>query len=126
ERIDYAGVSALTVGLVALLFALDQATDWGWGDPRIVGLLVLCGLGIAAFVAIERRAGPGALIPADVARNRAFVSACAAVVLMSATFFAILLYVPQVMSKLMGFSALEAGVGFLPFMAVFSVFAFLS
>jgi EmrB/QacA subfamily drug resistance transporter len=126
EHIDYAGVSALTVGLVALLFALDQATDWGWGDPRIVGLLVVCVLAIVAFVVIERRAGLSALIPSDVARNRTFVSACAAVVLMSATFFAILLYVPQVMSKLMGFSALEAGIGFLPFMAVFSVFAFLS
>jgi EmrB/QacA subfamily drug resistance transporter len=126
EHIDYAGVSALTVGLVALLFALDQATDWGWGDPRIIGLLAVCVLALAAFVAIERRAGASALIPADVARNRTFVSACTAVVLMSATFFAILLYVPQVLSKLMGFSALEAGVGFLPFMAVFSVFAFLS
>src|SRR6266508_2217652 len=36
ERIDYAGVSALSVSLVALLLALDQATDWGWEDPRIV------------------------------------------------------------------------------------------
>ena len=126
EHIDYAGVSALSVGLIALLFALDQATDWGWGDPRIIGLLVVCVASLLAFVAIERRAGASALIPADVARNRVFVPACAAVVLMSATFFAILLYVPQVMSKLMGFSALEAGIGFLPFMAVFSIFAFMS
>lgn len=126
ERIDYAGVSAVTIGLVALLFALDQASDWGWGDPRIIGLLAVCVVALAAFVAIERRAGASALIPADVARNRAFVPACAAVVLMSATFFAILLYIPQVMQKLMGFSALEAGIGFLPFMTVFSVFAFLS
>jgi EmrB/QacA subfamily drug resistance transporter len=126
DRIDYAGVSALTIGLIALLVALDQATDWGWGDPRIIVLLVICVAALLAFVPIERRAGASALIPDDVARNRTFVSACLAVLLMSATFFAILLYIPQVMSKLMGFSALEAGVGFLPFMAVFSVFAFLS
>jgi EmrB/QacA subfamily drug resistance transporter len=124
DRLDYAGVAALSVGLVALLVALDQATDWGWGSPRIVGLLVLCVLAVAAFVPIERRAGAGALIPPDVARNGTFVSACAAVLLMSATFFAILLYIPQVMQKLMGFSALESGVGFLPFMGVFSLVSF--
>jgi EmrB/QacA subfamily drug resistance transporter len=126
QRLDYAGVAALTVALVSLLLALDQATDWGWGDPRIVGLLVLCVVGVGAFAAIERRAGPGALIPADVARNRTFASACIAVLLMSASFFAILLYAPQIMQKLMGFSALQAGVGFLPFMATFSLMSFAS
>ena len=35
ERIDYPGIATLTVGLVALLLALDQVTDWGWSDPRI-------------------------------------------------------------------------------------------
>ena len=34
ERIDVAGVADLSVGLVSLLLALDQGTDWGWGDPR--------------------------------------------------------------------------------------------
>jgi EmrB/QacA subfamily drug resistance transporter len=126
ERLDYGGVAALTVALVALLLALDQATDWGWGDPRIVGLLVLCVVAVAAFAAIERRAGQGALIPADVARNQTFAFACLAVLLMSATFFAILLYAPQIMQKLMGFSALQAGVGFLPFMATFSLMSFAS
>src|SRR3954451_12423839 len=41
DHIDYAGVAAVTIGLTALLSALDQATDWGWGDPRIIGLLVV-------------------------------------------------------------------------------------
>jgi EmrB/QacA subfamily drug resistance transporter len=126
QRLDYGGVAALTVALVALLLALDQATDWGWGDPRIIGLLALCVAGVASFAAIEHRAGQGALIPADVARNRTFASACAAVLLMSATFFAILLYAPQIMQKLMGFSALQAGIGFLPFMATFSLMSFAS
>jgi EmrB/QacA subfamily drug resistance transporter len=126
DRLDYAGVAALSIGLVALLLALDQATDWGWGSPRILALLAICVISLVAFVPIERRAGTGALVPPDVARNPTFVSACAAVLLMSATFFAILLYVPQLMQKLMGFSALESGVGFLPFMGVFSLVSFLA
>ncbi|HWV86733.1 MAG TPA: MFS transporter [Capillimicrobium sp.] len=124
ERIDYKGVAALSLGLIALLFALDQAPVWGWGDPRVLGLLVLCVVGVAVFALVERGAGAGALIPRDVAANRTFVASCCAVLLMSATFFAILLYVPQIMQKLMGFSAVDSGLGFLPFMLVFSVFAF--
>jgi EmrB/QacA subfamily drug resistance transporter len=126
ERLDYGGVAALTVALVSLLLALDQATDWGWADPRIIVLLALCVVGLAGFGVIERRAGAGALIPADVARNQTFAFACLAVLLMSATFFAILLYAPQIMQKLMGFSALQAGIGFLPFMATFSAMSFAS
>src|SRR5437763_12845604 len=32
--IDSCGVATLSVGLVALLIALDQVTDWGWGNWR--------------------------------------------------------------------------------------------
>jgi hypothetical protein len=30
-RIDYGGIVTVSVGLVALLLAFDQAIDWGWG-----------------------------------------------------------------------------------------------
>src|SRR4051794_40539986 len=83
ERIDYAGVTALSASLVALLVALDQATDWGWGDPRIIALLGVCVAAFAAFMLIERRAGAGALIPRAVMRNREFMAAALSVLLMS-------------------------------------------
>src|ERR1041384_4928994 len=44
QRIDYAGIAALSAGLVSLLIALDQVADWGWGDPRVIGLLVVAAL----------------------------------------------------------------------------------
>jgi EmrB/QacA subfamily drug resistance transporter len=124
HRIDYAGIATLSTGLVALLIALDQTTDYGWGDPRIIGLLVGCALLLAGFAAVERRAGGHALVPADIVRNRAFASACLATLLMSATFFASLLYLPQFMQKQLGYSPLEAGVGMLPFLAVFALSSF--
>ncbi|MEZ5120489.1 MAG: MFS transporter [Solirubrobacterales bacterium] len=124
--LDYAGVAALSAGLVALLVALDQVTDWGWGDPRIVAMLAVCVVAIAIFVAIERRAGPRALIPPDVGANRTFALACLAIMLIAATFFALLLYAPQIMQKLMGFGALESGIGFLPMMATFSLMSFVA
>ena len=126
QRIDYPGIAAISVGLVSLLVALDQVDDWGWGDPRTVGLLALAALLIAAFVPIERRAGSSALVPRDVIRNESFRASCIAVTLMSATFFAALLYLPQFMQKHLDYSPLEAGVGVLPFLATFALVSFVA
>ena len=126
QRIDYAGIAALSVGLVSLLVALDQASDWGWGDPRVIGLLAIAVVLVLAFVPIERRAGAHALVPRAVMRNRSFTASCVAILFMSATFFASLLYLPQFMQKQFGYSALEAGVGILPFLGVFAVVSFIA
>jgi EmrB/QacA subfamily drug resistance transporter len=126
HRIDYAGIATLTVGLFALLLALDEGADRGWGDPMIVGLFVLSGLALIVFMLVERRAGANALVPADVLENRAFTAACIATLMMSAIFFAALLYLPQFMAKLLGFSAMSSGAGLLPMMGTFALVSFVA
>jgi MFS family permease len=59
-------------------------------------------------------------------RNRSFTASCVAILFMSATFFASLLYLPQFMEKQFGYSPLEAGVGILPFLGVFAVVSFVA
>jgi EmrB/QacA subfamily drug resistance transporter len=126
QRIDYAGIAALSIGLVSLLIALDQVADWGWDDPRVVALLALATILIVAFIPIERRAGTHALVPREVMRNRSFTASCVAILFMSATFFASLLYLPQFMQKQFDYSPLEAGVGILPFLGVFAFVSFVA
>ncbi|HXR31641.1 MAG TPA: DHA2 family efflux MFS transporter permease subunit [Solirubrobacterales bacterium] len=126
QRIDYAGIAALSTGLVSLLIALDQVADWGWSDPRVIALLAVAAVLIVAFVPIERRAGRHALVPREVMRNRSFTASCVAILFMSATFFASLLYLPQFMEKQFGYSPLESGVGILPFLGVFALVSFLA
>jgi MFS family permease len=126
HRIDYPGIAAISIGLVSLLVALDQVDDWGWGDPRVIAMLALAAVLIAAFVPIERRAGSNALVPRAVMRNESFRASCVAITLMSATFFAALLYLPQFMQKHLGYSPLEAGVGVLPFLATFALVSFVA
>ena len=126
QRIDYSGIAVLSVGLVSLLIALDQVADWGWGDPRVIGLLALSAVLLVAFAPIERRAGSHALVPRAVMRNQSFTASCVAILFMSATFFASLLYLPQFMEKQFGYSALEAGVGILPFLGVFALVSFVA
>jgi len=126
QRIDYRGIATVSTGLVALLLALDQVDDWGFGDPRVIGLLVLAAVLLVAFVPFERRAGDHALVSSSVMRNESFRASCVAIVLMSATFFAALLYLPQFMQKHLDYSPLEAGVGVLPFLATFALVSFVA
>src|SRR5689334_1033184 len=78
-RMDYAGIATVSVGLVSLLLAFDQVIDWGWGDPRIIGLLALFVILIASFVLVERRAGDHALVPLDIMRDHDFAYTCGAI-----------------------------------------------
>lgn len=126
QRIDYPGIATLSVGLVSLLVALDQVDDWGFGDPRTVGLLILSAVMLVAFLPIERRAGLSALVPRAVMANESFRASCLAILLMSATFFAALLYLPQFMQHQLGYSPLEAGLGMLPFLATFACVSFVA
>lgn len=124
--IDYAGIATVSTGLIALLVGLDQITDWGWTDPRVLALFGICIVLLIAFVIRERHAGEAALIPPDVMRNRGFAAATLAVLLMSATFFAALIYLPQFFQKILGWSPFKAGVALLPMMGTFAVTSFLA
>ncbi len=126
ERIDYAGIVSLSLGLVLLLLALDQSADWGWGDPRVLGMIALALVAFAAFALIEPRMGTAALVPKEVIANRDFTATCLTILFLSAVFFSAILYVPQLMEKILGYSALEAGVGMLPMLGTFGAVAFLS
>jgi MFS family permease len=125
-RLDYAGVATLSGGLFALLLALDQSSTWGWADARVLVLVAIAVVLLVTFVVVERRESDAALVPRDVIGNRNFAAASAAVLLMSAVFFTALLYLPQFMTKVLGFSALKSGVGLLPMMVTFALVSFVA
>jgi hypothetical protein len=125
-KLDVLGVLSLTIGLFALLLALDQSSTDGWTDPTIASLFAVAIVALLGFVAEDRRAGEGGLIPPDVVASRDFASAAIAVLLMSAIFFATLLYLPQFMVKELGYSALGSGVGLLPMMGTFAIMSFVA
>jgi EmrB/QacA subfamily drug resistance transporter len=121
QRVDYAGIATLTGGLVALLIALDFSSSWGWSSIRVELIVVAAVLLVLAFVAIEGRSREYALLPRDVMRNREFVAACACVLCISPVFFGVLLYVPQIMIKVLGYDPIKAGLGLLPMMVTYAL-----
>ena len=79
---------------------------------------------LVLFAYVQRSRGSRALVPPDVLHNKTFAMASLAVLMMSAIFFSALLYLPQFMAKELGFSAVRAGAGLLPMMAVFAATSF--
>jgi EmrB/QacA subfamily drug resistance transporter len=126
--IDYRGITCISIGLLCALLALDQGTDDGFTDPAILALFAVAAILLAAFAFIELRGGAIALVPRDVMANAQFAFACLTVLLMSAIFFAALLYLPRFMLRPDGldYSALKAGAGLLPMMGTFAAMSFVS
>jgi EmrB/QacA subfamily drug resistance transporter len=126
RRIDYLGVATLSVGVVALLLALDQGTDEGFASPGILALFALATVLLVVFAVVEAHQQNAALVPRDVLRNRTFAGASLAVLMMSAIFFSALLYLPQFMTSALDYSAVRSGAGLLPMMGMFAVTSFVA
>jgi EmrB/QacA subfamily drug resistance transporter len=54
-KLDLLGTTILSIGLVSLLLAISEGETWGWGDLKTVGLLILGGIALVAFVLVELR-----------------------------------------------------------------------
>ncbi|MDL5155637.1 MFS transporter [Actinomycetospora termitidis] len=72
--LDVPGQVTFAIGLIAVLYALVQGAEDGWGSPHIVAALVLGVLFLIAFVVVERRAATP-LLHLDLFRIRAFAVA---------------------------------------------------
>ena len=116
RRFDLAGAVAVTAGVAVLVYAIVGATDAGWGSSRALGLgSVAAGL-LAAFVAIERRS-PAPLVPLGIFRIRTLTVANAVGLLVGASLISMFFFVTLYMQQALGYSAIEAGLAYLPLAA---------
>jgi predicted MFS family arabinose efflux permease len=111
--IDWAGQATLSSGLLLLVLALLRGNEQGWGSTPIVAELIGAAVALAAFVAIERRVD-GPMLPLRFFRDPSFTGAQIAAFAISASFFAIFLYTTIYMQQVLGLSAIEAGLAYLP------------
>jgi EmrB/QacA subfamily drug resistance transporter len=122
RRVDYPGVVSLTAALTAIVLALIEGNSWGWGSPGVLSLLIGGAIGLAVFVTIELRvAAP--MVEFALFRTRQFIGsnliAFIVTFAMMGTFFFMAIY----MQDVLGYSALGAGIRFLPTTMVIAVIA---
>ena len=110
---DVAGAVTVTAALSILVYALVDANSVGWGSTRTIGLIVLSALLMAAFVAIELRASKP-LVPFSIFRIRTLTGANVVGLLVGASLFSMFFFISLYMQQVLGFSAIKAGLSYLP------------
>ncbi len=110
---DVAGAVTVTAGLSVLVYALVDATDAGWGSSQTLGLIALAAVLLGAFVAIELRAAKP-LVPFSIFRLRTLTGANVVGLLVGASLFSMFFFISLYMQQVLGYSAIKAGLSYLP------------
>jgi EmrB/QacA subfamily drug resistance transporter len=113
RRVDVPGIGALTVGLTALVLALVEGNNWGWGSGEILALFALAVAALVAFAWIELRS-PAPMVDFAFFRSRQFVGANIVAFMVTFAMFAMFFFLALYMQNILDYSPLEAGVRFLP------------
>src|SRR5881227_635871 len=113
RHFDAAGAVSITAGLSLLAYAFLDASTAGWGSVRIISLLALSVVLIGAFVIIElRSAAP--LVPFRIFRLRTLTGANTVGLLLGASLFSMFFFISLYMQQVLGYSAIHAGLSYLP------------
>ena len=113
RHFDFAGAVSITAGLSLLVYALVDANNAGWGSARTITLLAAAATLLAAFVFIERRSH-APLMPFRIFRLRTLTGANVVGLLVGASLFSMFFFISLYMQQVLGYSAIHAGLSYLP------------
>lgn len=114
RRLDVPGAILVTLGLMALVYALVQAPQLGWQSPGTLLPAVLGLLLLLAFLFNEARvASP--LMPLRIFRLHNVLAANLLMFLNTASTYAALFFATLYVQNILGYSPLLTGLDFLPF-----------
>jgi EmrB/QacA subfamily drug resistance transporter len=111
--IDVAGAVTVTASLMLAVYAIVNGNDKGWTSAQTLGLLAAAAGLMASFVFIESRA-KAPLMPLGIWRIRNVTSANVTGMLLAGAMFAWFFLSALYLQRVLGYSALEVGLAFLP------------
>jgi EmrB/QacA subfamily drug resistance transporter len=112
-RVDWVGTVLFSAALFLLVYGLIRGNPEGWGSGPIVGALVGAAVLIVAFVIVELRISHP-MLDLGLFRIPTFVGASVAAFVLSASMFAMFLYLTLYIQNILGYSALQSGLRFMP------------
>jgi EmrB/QacA subfamily drug resistance transporter len=122
RHFDLAGAAAVTSGLMVFVYALTRATDDGWTSATTIGLLAASTALIAGFVVIELRSR-FPLLPLRIFRLRILTAANVVQVVVASVAFSWFFLQTLYLQRVLDYSAIQAGVAFVPIALTIAVFS---
>ena len=119
-KLDAAGAILATLACTAAVFGFSMGPEQGWGSPLTLGAGLAALLFFAAFLYVERTA-VNPVVPFSLFRDRNRVATFAAVFLAGGVMFTLTVLIGLYVQDIMGYSALKAGIGFIPFVIALGI-----
>ena len=120
RHVDLTGLLTITVGLAALVLAIQQSDTLGWGSAVVIGSLVAALVLFGLLFFIEPRL-PEPLIDLELFVNRSYLGANGVAFAQNFGFAALLFFLTLYLQNILGYSPLQAGFVFLAFSAILAV-----
>jgi EmrB/QacA subfamily drug resistance transporter len=112
RRVDPAAAVLGTAGLVSFVYAMSKAPEKGWTSAHTIGFTILAIALLAVFLWRELRTD-APLLPLWIFRRRPVAVANAVGLLLGGALFGGFFLLTLYMQRVLGYSPLQAGVGFL-------------
>ena len=113
DRLDFPGLISVSLGLLAIVYAVIKGQELGWTSPTILGLFVFGTVMLVSFAFLERRS-IAPMLPLKFFKSRAFSMANLASLLMYFGMFGAIFLLSQFLQVVQGFSPFQAGLRLLP------------
>jgi MFS family permease len=115
-KVDLVGAALIVITFVPLLLALSWGgRDYAWSSSRIVHLLGLSALGLAAFLVVESRVS-NPILSLGLFRNKVFATCNLAAFTLSMCFLGTVTFLPLFLQLGQGRAATASGLAMLPLM----------
>jgi EmrB/QacA subfamily drug resistance transporter len=119
-KLDATGAILATLGCTAAVFGFSTGPERGWLSPVTVGSGIAALVFLGAFIIVERTA-ENPVLPFDLFRDRNRLATFAAIFLAGGVLFTLTVLIGLYVQDIMGYSALRAGVGFIPFVIAMGI-----
>jgi EmrB/QacA subfamily drug resistance transporter len=116
RHVDFLGAGLLILGVVPLLLALSWGgNSYAWNSPIIIGLFIFSAVMLVVFGLAESRAIEP-IIPLNLFKNSIVSWSIVAMMLMAASMFGTILFIPLYIQGVIGTNATQSGTVLMPMM----------
>src|SRR5271167_3822980 len=119
-KLDAAGAMLATLACTAAVFAFSMGPERGWVSLTTIGSGVVALVAAIAFIIVERTA-ENPVVPFELFRDRNRLVTFTAIFLAGGLMFSLTVSIGLYVQDILGYTALGAGIGFIPFVIAMGI-----